>query len=45
MAVQTLVDDKDDGLGAQGVVQWHHHHGVGVAGELADDPLKEDVCQ
>lgn len=39
VAADTLVDDEDDGLGAQGVVQRHHHHGVGVAGKLADDPL------
>lgn len=45
VAAGTLVDDEDDGLGAQGVVQRHHHHGVGVAGELADDPLQEDVSQ
>lgn len=39
VAAHTLVDDEDDGLSAQGVVQRHHHHGVGVAGKLADDPL------
>lgn len=41
----TLVDDEDDGLSAQGVVQRHHHHGVGVAGELADDPLQENMSE
>lgn len=37
---RTFVDDVADGLGAERVVQRDGHHGVGVAGQLADGPLQ-----
>lgn len=36
----TLVDNEHQGLGAQGVVQGNCYHGVGVAGQLANNPLR-----
>lgn len=35
----TQVQYVHHGLQPQGVVQRHHRHGVGVAGQLRDDPL------
>lgn len=35
----TLVNNEHDGLWAQGVVQRDRYHGVGVTGQLADNPL------
>lgn len=37
----TCVDDVPDGSRTQGVVEGHHHHGVGIAGQLGNDPLPE----
>ena len=39
----TSVDDEPYGVWPQSVVQRHHYHGVGVAGQLRDDPLQVHV--
>lgn len=36
----TLVDNKHKSLRTQGVVQGNRYHGVGVAGQLANNPLR-----
>lgn len=37
----TCVDDEPYGIWAQCVIEGDHNHGVGVAGQLWDDPLQE----
>lgn len=35
----TCIDDVADSPRAQGVIEWDHHHGICVAGQLRNDPL------
>lgn len=35
----TLVDNEDESLRTQGVVQGDCYHGVGVTGQLSNNPL------
>jgi hypothetical protein len=35
----TCIDDVMDSPRAQSVIQWYHHHGIRVAGQLCNDPL------
>lgn len=37
----TSIDDVADRPWAQGVVEWYHHHGIRVAGQLGNDPLQK----
>lgn len=37
----TCIDDVADRPWAQRVIEWYHHHGICVAGQLSNDPLQK----